>query len=201
MVSNLKVDDKKQTTDTITKYFKVGNAQLNTVTKKDGELTELMNTVVTESLDYWGTNPTITGKLNELSKACENKEKTLGLNVDQSKNDQNNANTNTVTESVEIIYLEADGDQNNQQQNGNQDQSNLAEKFGWVSEAVRVFVGCLMNAIRDKYNDYYTLAYQFAQANNKNKNTDQKNDQNKNTSDNNQNGNNDQNQSNQTDQK
>lgn len=198
MVSNLKIDDKKQTTDAITKYFKVGNAQLNTITKKDGELTELMNTVVTESLDYWGNNPTITGKLNELSKACENKEKTLGLNVDQSNNDQNNTNTNNVTESVNIIYLE-DGDQQNNQ-NGNQDQSNLAEKYGWVSEAVRVFVGCLMNAIRDKYNDYYTLAYQFAQANIKNKNTDQKNNQNNNNTPNN-NQTENQNQNNQSEQK
>lgn len=178
MVNNIKIDDKKQTTDEITRYCKVGSAQLNTVTKKDGEISSLMNTVVTESIDYWGDNPSIVSKLQELSKACENKEKTLGLNIsqdnntentNQNNNNQNQNNTNVKTESVEIVYLEAD-DQNNQS-------SSISDKFNWVSEAVRLYVGCVMNAMRDKYNDYYTLAYQFAQANIKNNQNNNQNQQ------------------------
>jgi hypothetical protein len=95
------------------------------------------------------------------------------------KNAVENIHKQHVTESVNeadeycSIFTEADANaqstQNQQTQqpttndaNKTSGGANLATKYGWVKTCVQSYSGCVLNAIRDRNNDYFKALYALA---------------------------------------
>lgn len=131
----------------ITKYYKVGTAELNTITIANGELkNEITNVIFPFCEDYVNENGfrgRLKTALNAVGKSAES--------IISSYNDT------TTTESVSIfteVSIGKDDVQFTGSTGTSNTQVNISEKVKWIAEAVRYFTGSVLNAVRDRNNDY-----------------------------------------------
>ena len=154
--------------DQFTKYYKVGTAELKVASISNGELkNEITGTIIPYCENYYNTY------INEI----QNSLTSLTTAVD---NLCNNLSNGATTESVSIF--EADGPtpapntteqttattstSNTTQQNGNQTEQpkegNTSEIASWMKEAIKYFQGSVLNAVRDRKNDYFKVLSSLA---------------------------------------
>lgn len=120
--------------DQFTKYYKVGNGQLQVKPIANGELkTEITTVMIPFCEEYIGSFKDMLDKnLSSLGKTLDETIATY--------------NTTTTTESVSI-FTEAD-------ENVPNTKNSMKEKAGWMSEAIRYYTGSVLNAVRDRNVDY-----------------------------------------------
>ena len=138
-VQNLNVGDgeKAQITPQFMSYFKIGTVvnELQTITVANGELKTYVTTqVIPEAEQYYDSfGKEALSFMQEMSDIC----KALLTKLN---------NDNNVTESVVT-----EADQNDTTKTG------LTTKVGWITEAVCLFCGSLINALRERNNDNFIL--------------------------------------------
>lgn len=140
----------------ITNYYKVGNKPLQTVPYANNNIkTFIVNSMIPycESF-YTSYKDEIKKQLTALKTAAENISKTY------------------VTESVgnaldALIFIEADATatptvNTNTTNTTTTDNSGLSTKAGWIKQCIQMYSGSVLNAIRDRNNDYFKVLYALA---------------------------------------
>ena len=144
-----------------TKYYKVGTNNLENTTYSNGELkSEVTTKMIPYCESYLGKyKDQLKTAMENLANAADSL-KTTGLNskgntpmqpASQPKNNQPN-NGQVVTKESAEAYLEATN-------------TNQETVSSWISSAVKYFTGAIMNASRDRYNDYMNVLSQLAKNN------------------------------------
>lgn len=169
--NNKNVDD----TTAITNYYKVGNKPTEVVTYSNNEVkTLVINTMLPYCEQFYDNfKNTVTTRLGEVKKSMESVIKTY------------------VTEAMDLyatgnIYME-DGETVTTNKTGSttptatttsSDNKNISigmtDSSKWLRDSVRMFSGSILNAIRDRNNDYLKVLFALAPKNN---NTQQQNKQ------------------------
>ena len=144
-----------------TKYYKVGTNNLENTTYSNGELkSEVTTKMIPYCESYLGKyKDQLKTAMENLANAADSL-KTTGLNskgntpMQPASKPQNNQPNNgqVVTKESAEAYLEAT----------NTKQETVSS---WISSAVKYFTGAIMNASRDRYNDYMNVLSQLAKNN------------------------------------
>lgn len=127
----------------ITNYYKVGNNPAETVKYANNEIKTL---VVNNMIPYCETfydsyKDSVEKQLTNLKTAVENIHKTY---VKESLMD---------VDLLGEIFTEAEAPSGNPAEKSSE--VNLSTKAGWMTKLVQMYSGCVLNAIRDRNNDYF----------------------------------------------
>jgi hypothetical protein len=119
--------------ESLVTYYKVGTGKMEVQPISNGELKTQITTVIFPFCEAYQNDYSnrLTAALEELGKAVDNQIKSYGGGT-------------AVTESVSIFTEE---------ENKNTE-GNISEKANWMREAVKIYAGSVMNAVRDRNNDY-----------------------------------------------
>lgn len=147
----------------ITNYYKVGNNPLQTVPYANSAIKTLVADVMIPYCEsfYDAYSQAITNQLTDLSKALEDVAKTyvaeaveevssVSVFTEAKKNDNQQANQQNTT---------------NQNNANTEEKSNITTKATWVKQCCVNFSGSIMNAIRDRNNDFFKALYALAPKN------------------------------------
>ena len=142
-------DDEKIT---ITNYYKTGKAPAQTTSYANGNLkTFIIETIIPYCEAYYDTYTTeVTNQINAVSTAFENISKTY---VTEMVHELSNISIMTEAEAT----APADNTAANTATT-----PNMTEKAGWMRKCVEAYTGCVLNAIRDRNNDYFKVLYALA---------------------------------------
>ena len=142
-------DDEKIT---IINYYKVGNNPVQTVPYANNNIKSL---VVNEMIPYCEAfydsyKEEVKKQLNALKTSLENISKSHV--------------TEAVCDIDELcgIFTEADATTQPTTSTKPNQTANTASKNGWVKQCVQTYSGCVLNAIRDRNNDYFKVLYALA---------------------------------------
>ena len=137
----------------ITNYYKVGNKPLQTVTYANSDIkNKVSDTIIPYCESFYDSYcDDIKKRLTDLKNAAENIVKTY---VTESNNVVDNA----------PIFTEAEADTQAQTNTENKTTADvgLSAKAGWIKRCVQVYSGSVLNAIRDRNNDYFKVLYALA---------------------------------------
>lgn len=128
--------------DQFVKYYKVGSAELAVGPIANGELkSEITSVIIPYCESYYN------GYINDVQN---------GLNTLTSAVDSlcDKFASGTTTESVSIF--EADENQNASKE------PSMTEKAAWLKEGIKYFEGSILNAVRDRKNDYFKVLSSLA---------------------------------------
>lgn len=129
--------------DQIKKYYKVGTAELQTVPISNSELKTEIQTVIIPFCEEYSTKfqSSVVSALQAMGTAVDDTIRSYG-GGQSSGTGSNTSGTQPVKESVSI-FMEADNTE-----------GSISTKANWMREATKVFSGAILNAIRDRNQDY-----------------------------------------------
>lgn len=131
--------------DQFVKYYKVGSAELAVAPIANGELkTEITSVIIPYCESYYN------GYINEVNQALEGLTSAVDGLCDKF------TSATPQTESVSIFEA---GE--NQPQDTNKEAS-MSEKASWIKEGIKYFEGSVLNAVRDRKNDYFKVLSSLA---------------------------------------
>jgi hypothetical protein len=155
----------------ITNYYKIGNNPVQTVTYANNEIkTLVVNNMIPYCETYYDSyKEEIKKALTNLKTSLENIHKTY---VTESLNDVDllgsiftEAETpaqptqqpaQTQPNITEVKQTTSTNDVKPDEKSGT---SNISTKAGWITKCVQSYSGCVLNAIRDRNNDYFKALY------------------------------------------
>ena len=139
----------------ITNYYKVGNNPAQVVTYANNNIkTLIVNNMLPYCENFYHAySVEVEKQLTELKNAMETISKTYV--------------TESVNELIDVSFVtEAQAQPQQQtttpQQNTNNAASNISTKAGWVKQCVQIYSGSILNAIRDRNNDYLKVLFALA---------------------------------------
>ncbi len=147
----------------IVNYYKVGNAPLQTVSYANSNIkTLVVNEMIPYCEAYYDSyKEEIKKQLTALKGSMENIHKTY---VSESANELNTRYQifteaeETAQQSTTKVQGQTAATPAQQPTTQNQNKaSGLSEKSGWVKRCVQNYSGCILNAIRDRNNDYFKV--------------------------------------------
>ena len=143
----------------ITNYYKVGKLPMEVETVANGEIKALVsNTLIPYCEKFYTTfYEEIKNKMNEIKTSMENVTRTY---VSESVKEMENG----------LLFTEAPNNttQNNENtanQTQTADSTGIATKSEWMRRSVSNYTGCVLNAIRDRNNDYLKVLFALAPKN------------------------------------
>lgn len=146
----------------ITNYYKVGNNPAQVVTYANNNIKTL---IVNNMLPYCETfyheySIEVERQLTELKNAMEAISKTY---VTESVNELIDVSFVTEAEAQATVQTQTTTtNQQPNQQNTNNAVANISTKAGWIKQCVQTYSGSVLNAIRDRNNDYLKVLFALA---------------------------------------